>query len=123
MRLSFNPTDIPVQSVQLSAEEVVDAGDTLTLICEAAKDSSLRTAFLEVEWFNPYGSLISGGSGISVTGDTSTVNFTLSSTLTFPSISTSQAGPYSCRVNLTIFEAGVTDHSVSRISHIRVRSE
>lgn len=122
-RLSPVPTDFVVQSVTLSAEVVVDAGDTLSLTCVAGKDLSQVSATLEVEWFDGNGSPLTGGGVVMVTGDTSTTAFTLSSTLTFPSVSTSQAGPYTCRVNLTIPEAGVTDHSVSRVSHVRVRSE
>ena len=113
-----------MQSVQLSGEETVDAGDTLFLTCVTEKDSSLTTAILELDWLGPNGFLMARGRpGIVVTANFSSTDYTLSSTLTFPSISTSQAGPYTCRVNLTISEAGVTDYSVSRVSHVRVKSE
>ena len=101
----------------------MDAGDTLSLTCAATKNFFPFITTLDMEWFDPIGTRITGGGGILITGGTSTTNFTLNSTLIFFSISTSQAGLYTCRVNLTIPESGLILHSVNRVSHVRVRSE
>ena len=100
------------------------AGTEYTLVCTATKDVSLTTAILEVEWFGPNGNLITGTEeGITVTGQASTTDTELTSSLTFTSLKTSQGGEYTCSVNLTIPEANVTDHNVRRTSAVRVQSK
>lgn len=90
----------------------------------AAKNASLSTAVLEVEWFGHDGSLvIEGQTDINITGESNTMDSTLTSRLTFTSLKTSQGGVYTCSVNLTIREANVIDHNVRSDSSVRVKSE
>ncbi len=80
---------------------------------------------LEVEWFNPDGVLITGEtSGVMITGVTNiTTNATFISYLSFPTFHTSQAGPYTCRVNHTIPDTSITDQSILSSSVVTVQSK
>ena len=100
------------------------AGTEHTLVCTATKNASLSTAVLEVEWLGPNGPLVDGQDGITIAGEPSTMdNNTLTSSLTFTNLVTSQGGMYTCSVNLTIPEANITDHNVRRRSSFKVQSE
>ena len=100
------------------------AGGEYTLVCIATKNVNLSAADLKVEWFDHDGSLIIGGQGdITITGDFSTMDNTLTSSLTFTNLKTSQGGVYTCSVNLTIPEANVIDHNVRSASYVRVQGE
>ena len=110
----------PVQLVQLTREGTSTAGHSLTLICQTTRDAQL-SATLELEWIGPGGCLVEEGGGVSIVGRTSTEDESLSSMLIFDSLRTSQGGLYRCRVNLTIPQENVTDHSVTKISSVVVR--
>ena len=113
-------TAFPVQVVQLTREGTSTAGHSLMFICQTSRDR-LLSATLKLEWIGPGGSLVEEGSGVSIEGQSSTEDKSLSSTLVFNHLSTSQAGPYRCRVNLTIPQENVTDHSVTKTSDLIVR--
>ena len=80
---------------------------------------------LEVEWFNPDGVPITGWtSGVMITGITAiTTDATLISYLNFPTLYTSQAGPYTCRVNHTIPDTTITDQNITTTSVVTVKSK
>ena len=103
----------------------VAANSPYSLQCVATRDEDLASnTLLEVEWFDNNGSLITGEtSGVTVLGDSSTNDLSLTSTLMFATISTGQAGLYTCSVNLTIPGADVVDYNVRRVSAVRVMSK
>lgn len=106
------------------ADNTVPADSSYSVECNATRDLDLESdTTLEIEWLDSNGLLIRGGDEITISGDTSTNGLTLTSTLTFNSITTTQAGPYYCSVNLTIPGAGVFDHNVRRSSVVRVMSK
>ena len=109
-----------MQEVQLTSEGSSIAGHSLTLICRGTREP-LLAASLEVEWLGPGGTPIQEGSNITITGPSSTTEVSLTSTLMFDSLRTSQGGPYTCRMNLTIVEQNVTDHPVSKSSNVIVQ--
>ena len=82
---------------------------------------TLYTPSLEMEWLGPGGTLVEEGSGVTIMGPSSTTEETLINMLVFSNLHTSQGGPYTCRVNLTIPEENVTDHSVSKSSDVIVQ--
>ncbi len=113
-------------STSLTADAMVLAGSSHTLMCQGVrgKDQTAGTT-LEVEWFDPNNQAITTEtSGVIITGVTSvTNNATLVSYLTFPALTTSQAGPYTCRLNHTIPDTTIMDQSLERISTVRVESK
>ncbi len=101
------------------------AGSEYTLVCQGTRgEDQADGTTLEVEWFNPDGEPITGGtSGVMITGVTNiTTNATLISYLNFPTLYTSQAGPYTCRVNHTIPDT-ITDQSIDSTSVVTVQSK
>ena len=106
--------------VQLSREVTSTAGHSLMLICRTTRDP-LLSATLELEWIGPGGSLVEEGSGVSIVGLSSTEDELLNSTLVFSNLTTSQGGPYRCRVNLTIPQENVTDHAVMKTAEVTVQ--
>ena len=109
-----------MQLVQVTREGTSVAGHEFMLICRATRDPLLASS-LEMEWLGPGGTLIEEGSGITIMGLTSTSEETLTNMLVFSNLLTSQGGPYTCRVNLTIPEENVRDHSVSKSSDVIVQ--
>ncbi|XP_064386138.1 mucin-2-like isoform X3 [Halichondria panicea] len=108
----------------ISSDSTVLAGSEHTLMCQGTRgDDQAEGTTLEVEWFNPDGVLITGEtSGVMITGVTDiTTNATLISYLIFPSLQTSQAGPYTCRVNYTIPDSTITDQSILSSSVVTVQ--
>ena len=76
-----------------------------------------------MEWLYPDKTVItSGEGGLVITGDTSTTTTSLTSTLTFSSLLTSQGGSYACRVYQTVPDV-VTDHPVEAPYDVNVQSE
>ncbi len=101
------------------------AGSVQTLVCQGVRgDDQANGTTLEVEWFNPDGVLITGGtSDVIIIGVTDiTTSATLMSYLILPSLQTSQAGPYTCRVNHTIPDT-ITDQSILSSSVVTVQSK
>ena len=104
------------------------AGDNITLICNVSRVSTLdRSTLLEAMWLDVDGNIITKStdddmdllvvSNINYTTDANT-----QSTLTFPLLTTSQGGVYSCAVNMTIPDI-VMDHQVISTAPVRVTSE
>ena len=116
-------SDFPVQQIDLPGDVTALAGAEHTLVCTATKNASLSTAVLEVEWLGPNGPLVNGQDDITIAGEPSTMDNTLTSSLTFTNLVTSQGGMYTCSVNLTISEANVTEHNVRRKSSVKIQSE
>ena len=113
-------------AASISPDSTVLAGSEYTLVCQGTRgvDQADGTT-LEVEWFNPDGVPITGEtSGVMITGVTNiTTNATLISYLSFPTIHTSQAGPYTCRVKHTIPDTSITDQSILSSSVVTVQSK
>ncbi len=102
------------------------AGSGYTLVCQGTRgEDQADGTTLQVEWFNPDGEPITGtSSGVMITGITAiTTNATLISYLNFPTLYTSQAGPYTCRVNHTIPDTTITDQSINSTSVVTVQSK
>ena len=102
------------------------AGDVYSLVCDVSRADTLASStILEVMWWDNNGALISSGSGLSITGPTSTTDTTLTSTLTFTPLKTSQGGMYTCAVNMTIPEGDSTvqDFQVTSTAQVSLRSE
>ena len=117
---AFPPQMVSVFPVE---EGVVTAGDQYSLQCNISRVPTLsNSTLLEVMWLDPDNDIITAGTAYSITGPTSTNGTTLTSTLTFLRITTSQAGLYSCAANMTI-PTIVTDHQVIRRTPVRVASE
>ncbi len=113
-------------SASISSDSTVLAGSEHTLVCQGVRgDDQADGTTLEVEWFNPDGVLITGEtSDVMITGVTDiTTDPTLISSLIFPSLQTSQAGPYTCRVNHTIPDSTITDQSILSSSVVTVQSK
>ena len=113
-------------AASISPASTVLAGSEHTLMCQGTRgDDQADGTTLEVEWFNPDGVLITGEtSDVMITGVTDiTTNATLISSLVFPSLQTSQAGPYTCRVNHTIPDSTITDQSILSSSVVTVQSK
>ncbi len=120
-----SPAAFPPQQVRVSPVEVgvVTAGGRYALECDISRVATLSNAtLLEVMWFSPDNDIITSGTAYSITGTTSTNATSLTSTLTFPRLTTSQGGVYTCAVNMTI-PGIVTDHQVLRQENVRVASE
>ncbi len=113
-------------AASISSDSTVLAGSEHTLVCQGVRgDDQADGTTLEVEWFNPDGVLITGEtSDVMITGVTDiTTDPTLISSLIFPSLQTSQAGPYTCRVNHTIPDSTITDQSILSSSVVTVQSK
>ena len=104
-------------------ECVVTAGGQYTLQCNISRVATLApSTLLEVMWLDPSNNTITFGAAYTISGMSSTTATTLTSTLTFPRLTTSQGGLYSCAVNITIPDI-VTDHQVISTAPVRVASE
>ena len=120
-----SPAAFPPQRVNISADEegVVTAGDQYTLQCNISRmDTLAPSTLLEVMWLDPSNNTITSGTTYTISGMSSTTATTLTSTLTFPRLTTSQGGLYSCAVNMTIPDI-VTDHQVISTTPVRVAGE
>ena len=113
-------TDFPVQQVQLEREGSSVADHNFLLRCIGTRDP-LLVATLELEWLSSGGTPILEGSGISISGPSSTNDASITSTLEFDNLRTSQGGPYTCRVNITISEQNVTDYPVTKTAEVVVQ--
>ena len=109
--------------MNLTTDGVLEAGFQFSITCDATRDNRTAEATLRVEWLYPDNTVItSGEGGLVITGNTSTNTTSLTSTLTFSSLLTSQGGSYVCRVYQTIPDV-VTDHPVEATYYVTVQSE
>ena len=112
----------PPQRVSVSAMEegVVTAGGHYTLVCNISRSATLpNSTLLEVMWLDPNNDTITSDSMTSITMQPSTMETTLTSTLTFLQVNISHGGQYSCAVNMTIPDI-VTDYQVIAMASVRV---
>ena len=108
--MSISPTEV----------DVITAGDSYELQCNISLASYLiNTTLLEAVWLDPDGVVITTNEALIASNLTSTNNPNFTTTLTFPRLTTSQGGLYSCAVNLTTLGL-FKDHQVIRTSAIRV---
>ena len=117
---AFPPPNIQVQP---QVTEVL-AGDTSIISCNASRQSTLSpSTTMEIFWLSSRNEIISTTSDMILAGDiTSTTNLVITSSLTFTRVRTSQAGTYTCVVNMTI-PGVVVDHQVSRSVTLNVQCE
>ena len=98
------------------------AGGEASLLCIAVRQDTLSSStLLEIFWLDERNEVISSTSGL-LSGATSSNATNITSRLTVRNITTSQAGVYSCVVNMTI-PGVVEDHQVIETSDIFVYSK
>ena len=99
---------------------VVTAGDQYTIQCRTSRVATLDPSTpLDVMWLDPDDNVMTSGTNYTISGMSSTNATSLTSTLTFHQITTSQGGIYSCVVNISILDI---DQFISQIP-IRVTSK
>ena len=103
---------------------VPTAGSSHSIQCIARREDTLPpSTLLEIIWLdNSNNEIISPNSDTNITGVTSSTDTNITSTLTFPYTRTSQAGRYTCAVNMTIPDV-VDDHLVMKTANVYVRSK
>ena len=118
------PTAFPPQTVSVEGVNAT-AGDVVTLMCNVSRVSTLDpSTLLEVMWLDVDGNIITSDDMdlLVVSSITSTTDINTQSTLTFPPLTTSQGGVYSCAVNMTIPDI-VMDYQVISTAPVRVTSK
>ena len=106
--------DFPPQLVSITDEGVSTAGYAgYTLVCTTNREEDLNPAStLTVQWLDPEGDMITSGGDFSISGTQGpSSDVSITSRLTFNSLTTSQAGLYTCRTFLTI-PGTVDNHKV-----------
>ena len=117
LRAAFSPQGVDVRSSGDAA-----AGNQFTLECLAHRATLSLSTLLEVKWLDQYNNTITSGPVYNISGMSNTTAANLTSTLTFPRLTTSQGGLYSCAVNMTITGI-VTDYQVINTLPVIVSSE
>ena len=117
LRAAFSPQGVDVRSSGDAA-----AGNQFTLECLTRTATLSLSTLLEVKWLDQYNKTITSGPGYNISGMSNTTAANLTSTLTFPHLTTSQGGLYSCAVNMTI-PGIVTDYQVINTLPVIVSSE
>ena len=115
----------PPQTVSVTAVtgDAATAGDQYTLQCDVSREETLSSStILELMWFTSTNVTVTSGSDMTITGSSSTTEPTLSSTLTFTRLRTSQGDVYRCAVNMTI-PTIVQDYLVSDSAQVSVTSK
>ena len=115
----------PPQEVQFSLFQTnILAGDDISTSCYATRRTTLlSTTRLEVTWLdNDNNVTITSSNGFSIVCQNRSMNHNITSRLTVYNIRTSQAGVYTCVVNMTI-PGVVEDHQVRESANIYVTSE
>ncbi len=123
--LLFILSAFPPQIIQVQPQVIdVLAGETSILFCNASRQSTLSpSTTMEIFWLRDRDEIISTTSDMILAGDiTSTTNLVITSSLTFTRVRTSQAGTYTCVVNMTI-PGVVVDHQVARSVTLTVQCE
>ena len=115
----------PRQIIQVQPQFIeVLAGETSILFCNASRQSTLSpSTTMEIFWLRDRDEIISTTSDIIIAGyQTSTTDLVITSSLTFTRVRPSQAGTYTCVVNMTI-PGVVVDHQVARSVTLNVQRE
>ncbi len=115
----------PPQIIQVQPQVTeVLAGETSFLFCNSSRQSTLSpSTTMEIFWLSSRNEILSTTSDVILAGDiTSTTDLVITSSLTFTRVRTSQAGTYTCVVNMTI-PGVVVDHQVARSVTLNVQCE
>ena len=125
MLLFLSLAAFPPQIVSVTAVtgDTPTAGDQYTLMCDVSRAETLGSStLLELMWLTSSGDIISDSADVTISEPSSTTDPTLTSTLTFTRLRTSQGGVYRCAVNMTI-PTIVQDHVVSDSAQVSVTSK
>ena len=114
----------PPQIVQVPNEVYVTADEMVTLQCYVTRKSTLSShTLLETVWLDNYNNFLDNTSNVVMSAPiTSTTATQSTTTLTVSNMRTSQAGVYTCVVNMTI-PGVVEDHQVRKTSTVKVISK
>ena len=114
----------PPQQVHVSLTETnILAGDDIIMSCYATRQTTLLSMILlEVNWLDKGNNIITPSDGFRVVYQNGSMNHNITSRLTVYNIRTSQAGVYSCVVNITI-PGVLEDHQVRESVNIYVTSK
>ena len=94
-----------------------------SLPCRVIRKNTLPSeTYIETVWLDYNNNIISNNSILGITGLINTTATTITSTLAVANVRTSQAGVYTCVVNMTI-PGIVEDHQVQKSSTINVISK
>ena len=116
---------LPPQVVHIfhSTNQSTTAGTEYSLHCNVNREGTLSsTTYLEIIWLDHNNEVIPPNSDTVINGVTNSTDTNITSTLTFPYIRTSQAGRYTCAINMTIPDV-VEDHQVRRPTDVYVQSK
>ena len=109
--------------MQLSPSCTITAGELHNLNCTVIREDIFSSStFLEIIWLDNNNDVITNKSTTTINGVTNSTDTSITSILTFPRLRTSQAGRYTCAVNMTI-PGVVEDHQDTETTYIHVRSE
>ena len=132
MTLKYTICDVPIfaafppQTVSVTAltGDTPTAGDQYILQCNVNREETLiSSTVLELMWLlTSTNAIVTSGSDVTITGPGSTTDPTLTSTLTFTRLRTSQGDMYRCAVSMTI-PTIVQDHVVSDSAQLSVTSK
>ena len=90
--------------------------------CTTRQTTLLSRTLLEITWLDNNNNPVTSADGFTFTGQQSSMNHNITSTLLVSSIRTSQAGVYTCVVNMTI-PGVVEDHQARESVNIYVTSK
>ena len=115
----------PPQVVHIfhSTNQSTIAGTEYSLHCNVIREGTLSSStYLEIIWLDINNEVSTSNSDTVINGFTNSTDTNITSTLTFPYIRTSQAGRYTCAVNMTI-PGVVEDRQVRRTTDVYVQSK
>ena len=121
----FHLVAFPPQTVSVTAltGDTPTAGDQYTLMCDVSREETLSSStVLQLMWLTSDNATVTSGSDVAISGPSSTTDPTLTSTLTFTRLRTSQGDVYRCAVSMTI-PTIVQDHVVSDSAQVSVSSK
>ena len=116
----------PPQLVNISEEILAPTGGReggARLFCTAVRQATLlESTLLEIFWMENNNDVVRNTSDLAILGPTSTTATSITSTLAVSVVRASQAGVYTCVVNMTI-PGVVEDHQVRKTSMVYVISK
>ena len=119
--LAFPPQLVITSEEILAPTGGVEGG--ARLFCTAVRQATLlKSTLLEIFWLKDNSDVISNTSDLAISGPTSTTATSITSTLAVSVVRASQAGVYTCVVNMTI-PGVVEDHQVRETSMVYVISK
>ena len=114
----------PAQYVTVTDEGVPTAGYAgYSLLCTVTREQDLSSSTtISIQWLEPSGLEISGGDqAINISSEGSANDVTVTSSLVFNSLLTSQAGEYTCRTSMTIPGTDIFNYTVDETFTIAVK--